>query len=64
MVLVRSFFGDERVGVGGVVHCLDFVRDCFSNGRMCEVNCRVVGVRAIYAPSVWYEIYVPPKYVC
>ena len=61
--LNEEFFGDKRAGIGGDIHCLDFARDYFSNGRMCEADCRVVGVRAIYAPSVWYEIYAPPKYV-
>ena len=61
--LSEVFFGDKRVRVGGVVHCLDFVRYCFSNMHMCKSDCCIVGVRAVYASSVWYKIYAPPKYV-
>ena len=41
--LSEEFFGDERARIGGDIHCLDFARDDFPNGRMCEVDCRVVG---------------------
>ena len=34
MVLCEIFFGDEWVGVGGVAHGLNFVRDGFSYGSL------------------------------
>lgn len=57
-------FGDKRVGVGGVAHCLDFVCYGLSYGCVSKADCCVVGVRAINTSSVWYEIYTSPEYEC
>lgn len=55
-------FGDEHVRFGGIVHCLDVVRNCLCNGPMCMVHGRVVGVHTIYAFLVGHKDYAPPEY--
>ena len=53
-------FGDERIGVGGIVHCLDLVCYGFFYGCVCEADCRVAGVRAVYISPMRYEVYTSP----
>ena len=54
-------FGDEWIEVGGVSHSLYFVRNGFMCGDLCESDCRLVGVRSIYAPTMWDEVYPSSK---
>lgn len=62
--LGKVFFGDERIGVGGSIYCLNFIGNRFLNECVSKPDGRVVEVHAIYTPTVGNKIYPPSKHVC
>ena len=58
---VEVMLGNKWVGICGITHSLDFLRNGLSNGGLCYPYRRLVGVRAVNTTTVMDEANLAPE---